>query len=149
MRIIVAMTGALAALFVPAKLGCIPEIVPDSQLARARCRMLAERIEEVLPGVCDTRSAEEGGNPRFWTGLRPKTPDSTPIVGRTPLDNLYLNTGHGTLGWTMSCGSGHLLADIVSGHETAIRSDDLSVARYQPGHALATGAVPPLAHSHR
>lgn len=66
----------------------------------------------------------------FWTGLRPKTPDSTPIVGATSVANLFLNTGHGTLGWTMACGSGQLLADIVSGKPTAIRSDDLSVNRY-------------------
>jgi len=69
----------------------------------------------------------------FWTGLRPKTPDSTPIVGATRLPNLFLNTGHGTLGWTMACGSGQLIADIVSGKPTAIRSDDLSIHRYQSG----------------
>jgi D-amino-acid dehydrogenase len=58
------------------------------------------------------------------------TPDGTPIVGRTPVSNLFLNTGHGTLGWTMSCGSGQLLADLMSGRQPAIRSDDLSVHRY-------------------
>ncbi len=61
------------------------------------------------------------------------TPDGTPIVGKTSLPNLYLNTGHGTLGWTMSCGSGQLLADLMSGRRPAIQSDDLSVARYQKG----------------
>ena len=55
----------------------------DTPLAQARCRMLAERIETVLPGVCDTRSEEEGGNPRFWTGLRPATPTNIPYIGRT------------------------------------------------------------------
>ncbi len=69
----------------------------------------------------------------FWTGLRPMTPDGTPIVGRTPLRNLYLNTGHGTLGWTMACGSGQLLSDIISGRPPAIAADDLSVMRYLPG----------------
>ena len=58
------------------------------------------------------------------------TPDGTPIVGRTPLRNLYLNTGHGTLGWTMSCGSAQLLADLMSSKQPAIRADDLSVGRY-------------------
>jgi D-amino-acid dehydrogenase len=58
------------------------------------------------------------------------TPDGTPIVGRTPVPNLFLNTGHGTLGWTMSCGSGQLLADLMSGKAPAIASDDLSVYRY-------------------
>ena len=58
------------------------------------------------------------------------TPDGTPIVGRTPVSNLFLNTGHGTLGWTMSCGSGQLLADLISGKMPAIQADDLSVHRY-------------------
>ncbi|NKI75523.1 D-amino acid dehydrogenase [Dickeya sp. CFBP 2040] len=66
----------------------------------------------------------------FWTGLRPMTPDGTPLVGRSPLHNLYLNTGHGTLGWTMGCGSGQLLADIISGKTPAIEYDDLSFSRY-------------------
>jgi len=66
----------------------------------------------------------------FWTGLRPMTPDGTPIVGRTPYKNLWLNTGHGTLGWTMACGSGQLLSDVISGRTPAIPFEDLSVARY-------------------
>ncbi|AHF76858.1 D-amino acid dehydrogenase, small subunit [Sodalis praecaptivus] len=69
----------------------------------------------------------------FWTGLRPMTPDGTPLVGATALNNLYLNTGHGTLGWTMACGSGRLLADMISARVPEIRYDDLSVARYAPG----------------
>lgn len=69
----------------------------------------------------------------FWTGLRPMTPDGTPIVGRTPYKNLWLNTGHGTLGWTMACGSGQLLSDLISGRTLAIPFEDLSVARYAPG----------------
>ena len=66
----------------------------------------------------------------FWTGLRPKTPDSVPIIGKGPANNLFLNTGHGTLGWTMSVGSANLIADIISENETAIRSDDLDLSRY-------------------
>ncbi len=66
----------------------------------------------------------------FWTGLRPMTPDGTPIVGETDISNLYMNTGHGTLGWTMSFGSGRLLADIISGNKTSIICDDLSIRRY-------------------
>ncbi|MNE28300.1 D-amino acid dehydrogenase small subunit [compost metagenome] len=69
----------------------------------------------------------------FWTGLRPMTPDGTPIVGRTPFKNLWTNTGHGTLGWTMACGSGQLLSDLISGRTPAIPFDDLSAARYQSG----------------
>lgn len=66
----------------------------------------------------------------FWTGLRPMTPDSTPIIGKTAWDNLFINTGHGTLGWTMACGSGKLLADIIMGKQTEISLDGLGVERY-------------------
>jgi len=68
----------------------------------------------------------------FWTGLRPMTPDGTPIIGPTRYANLFLNTGHGTLGWTMSCGSGRLLADLVSDHTPNIEHEDLGIARYAP-----------------
>lgn len=56
----------------------------------------------------------------FWAGLRPATPDGTPVVGATRFGNLYLNTGHGTLGWTLACGSGHAIADIISGNKPAV-----------------------------
>lgn len=74
-----------------------------------------------------------GGDPakgRFWTGLRPMTPDGTPIVGPTAVPGLFVNTGHGTLGWTMAAGSGRLMADLISGAEPEIEAADLSVARY-------------------
>ncbi|RZJ25486.1 MAG: FAD-dependent oxidoreductase [Haliea sp.] len=87
----------------------------ESPLARARCRMLAERIELVLPGVCDTRSEQEGGKPRFWTGLRPATPTNIPYIGRTKVGRLWVNTGHGTLGWTHGAGSGKAMAELISG----------------------------------
>jgi D-amino-acid dehydrogenase len=58
------------------------------------------------------------------------TPDGTPLVGATPLNGLYLNTGHGTLGWTMACGSGRLLADLVTGRRPEIAHDDLALSRY-------------------
>ena len=69
---------------------------------------------------------------QFWTGLRPMTPDGTPIIGKASevYNNVWLNTGHGTLGWTMACGSGQLLADVISGQKTAIQSDDLALSRY-------------------
>jgi D-amino-acid dehydrogenase len=66
----------------------------------------------------------------FWTGLRPMTPDGTPIVGPTPIHNLMLATGHGTLGWTMACGTGRVIADLVSGKTPEISMDGLTVARY-------------------
>ena len=68
--------------------------------------------------------------PKFWTGLRPMTPDGTPVVGGTRLKGLYINSGHGTLGWTMACGSARVLADIMSGKKPEIESDDFAIARY-------------------
>lgn len=66
----------------------------------------------------------------FWTGLRPMTPDGTPILGAARHPNLWLNTGHGTLGWTMACGSAQILADLIAGYDPAIRVDDLGIGRY-------------------
>ncbi|HAT31029.1 MAG TPA: D-amino acid dehydrogenase [Janthinobacterium sp.] len=102
----------------------------DTRLNPRRRATLEMVVNDLFPGGGDTARAE------FWTGLRPMTPDGTPIVGRTPLRNLYLNTGHGTLGWTMSCGSAQLLADLISARQPAILADDLSVSRY----AGASGA---------
>jgi D-amino-acid dehydrogenase len=78
-------------------------------LNEARCQALVRRTLEIFPDVADPEKAQ------FWTGLRPATPSNVPYIGRSKLRNLYLNTGHGTLGWTHSCGSGRVLADIVSG----------------------------------
>ncbi|AWD70644.1 D-amino acid dehydrogenase [Acinetobacter schindleri] len=80
-----------------------------------------------------TQELFPGGNlaeASFWTGLRPMTPDSTPIIGKTRFKNLFLNTGHGTLGWTMACGSGKLISDIVLDHKTEISTEGLSLGRY-------------------
>lgn len=66
----------------------------------------------------------------FWTGLRPMTPDSTPIIGGTRYKNLFLNTGHGTLGWTMACGSGKLISDLVMQQQPEISTEGLSLQRY-------------------
>jgi D-amino-acid dehydrogenase len=68
---------------------------------------------------------------QFWTGLRPATPDGTPIVGATTLGNLFTNTGHGTLGWTMACGSGRYLADLMAGQAPAIDTEGLDMSRYR------------------
>lgn len=107
------------------RVGGMAEIVGfDKSLRQARRETLELCVNDLFPGGGDTSKAT------FWTGLRPMTPDGTPIVGRTPVANLFLNTGHGTLGWTMSCGSGQLLADVMSGKQPAIRADDLSVHRY-------------------
>jgi len=92
----------------------------DTPLARARCKMLADRIEQVLPGVCDTRLTEEGGEPNFWTGLRPATPTNIPYIGRTRVGRLWVNAGHGTLGWTHGAGSGKAIAELISGETPAM-----------------------------
>ncbi|MDM0111659.1 D-amino acid dehydrogenase [Variovorax sp. J22R133] len=89
-------------------------------LARARCRMLVDRVEKVLPGVCDTRTEDQGGNPQFWTGLRPATPTNIPFIGRTKIGKLWVNAGHGTLGWTHGAGSGKAMAELVSGERAPI-----------------------------
>jgi len=81
----------------------------DRDLNRVRCEAIVRRTEELFPGAGDPAQAQ------FWTGLRPATPSNVPIIGRSKLRNLFLNTGHGTLGWTHSCGSGKSIARIVSG----------------------------------
>jgi D-amino-acid dehydrogenase len=96
----------------------------DLQLNPRRRETLELCLGDLFPG------GGYPGNSTFWTGLRPMTPDGTPLVGRTPVPNLFLNTGHGTLGWTMACGSARVLADVMSGRAPEIRSDDLSVLRY-------------------
>jgi D-amino-acid dehydrogenase len=91
-------------------------------------------VNDLFPGAGDTAQAS------FWTGLRPMTPDSTPIVGPTPLRNLFLNTGHGTLGWTMAAGSATVIADLVGGKTPAIRADDLAVFRYAGARDVSSDA---------
>jgi D-amino-acid dehydrogenase len=95
----------------------------DVTLRPARRQTLEMVTRQLFPGG-DLEQAQ------FWAGLRPMTPDSTPIVGRTPHRNLFLNTGHGTLGWTMACGSGQLLADVITGRPGAISSEGLAMERY-------------------
>lgn len=92
----------------------------ESATARARCHMLVRRIEEILPGVCDTRLPEEGGNPQFWCGLRPATPTNIPCIGATAAPGIWINAGHGTLGWTHGAGSGKALAALISGEQPAL-----------------------------
>jgi D-amino-acid dehydrogenase len=86
---------------------------------------LRHSFGDLFPQAADMNSDDE-----FWTGLRPMTPDGPPIIGKTPYPNLYLNTGHGTLGWTMSAGSGKLIADIVSDNEPKISLEGLEMNRY-------------------
>jgi D-amino-acid dehydrogenase len=89
----------------------------DTPLAQARCEMLLRRIETILPGVADTRTPAQGGNPQYWTGLRPATPTNIPYIGQTKLNKLWVNAGHGTLGWTHGAGSGKAIAELISGRK--------------------------------
>jgi D-amino-acid dehydrogenase len=93
----------------------------DTPLARMRCEMLLKRVEALLPGVCDTRTPEQGGNPNYWTGLRPATPTNIPYIGSTKLNKLWVNAGHGTLGWTHGAGSGKAMAELVSGQKPSLQ----------------------------
>jgi D-amino-acid dehydrogenase len=81
----------------------------DTELNAHRCSVLVKRCFEWFPKAGRPERAQ------FWTGLRPATPSNLPLIGRTKYPRLYLNTGHGTLGWTLACGSGRALADIVNG----------------------------------
>jgi D-amino-acid dehydrogenase len=86
----------------------------STELNMVRCEALTRRVSEMFP------DAGEYGQAKFWTGLRPSTPSNVPIIGATRLSNLYVNTGHGTLGWTMAAGSGRALADIISGRKPQV-----------------------------
>ena len=92
----------------------------DTPLARTRAQMLVKRIEQVFPGVCDTRTPEQGGDPQFWCGLRPATPTNIPLIGRTKVGKLWINAGHGTLGWTHGAGSGKAMAELINGEVPAM-----------------------------
>lgn len=98
----------------------------DLSLNPRRKATLEMVVNSLFPNAGDMSES------KFWTGLRPMTPDGTPIIGKASemYDNVWLNTGHGTLGWTMACGSGQLLADLVANHSPAIESDDLALSRY-------------------
>lgn len=95
----------------------------DLSLNLKRRATLEMVVSDLFPGGDLARAT-------FWTGLRPMTPDSTPIVGGTRLSNLFVNTGHGTLGWTMACGSGKLMSDIVLGVKPEIDVEGLDLSRY-------------------
>ena len=109
------------------------DLALDTPLAQARCQMLVRRIEEVFPGAVDARLPEQGGDPQFWCGLRPATPTNIPLIGRTRIAGLWINAGHGTLGWTHGAGSGRALAELISGERPAIamRFAGESEAEYQ------------------
>ena len=86
----------------------------DTSINAVRCAAIARRIRELFPGLGGITTVEN------WSGLRPATPSNVPVIGRSRLRNLFLNTGHGTLGWTLACGSGSLLADLISGRRLEV-----------------------------
>lgn len=99
-------------------------------LSHGRCAMLFHIVQDLFPKGGDLTEV------KFWTGLRPMIPDGGPLIGPTKIENLYLNTGHGTLGWTMGPGSGKLLADLLSGRETDIPLDGLTIDRFPQGQGI-------------
>lgn len=96
----------------------------DLTLHESRRATLEHSVSDLFPDAGDASKAS------FWCGLRPMTPDGPPIIGPTRYPNLFVNTGHGTLGWTMACGSGKVLADIMSGRAPDIDASELGMERY-------------------
>ena len=96
----------------------------SDKLYDARRATLDHSLTDLFPRGGDTARAT------FWCGLRPMTPDGPPVIGATHYSNLHLNTGHGTLGWTMACGSGRVLADLLSGRKPDIDTTELAIGRY-------------------
>ena len=104
----------------------------NNRLEARRQRTLEHSLQSLFPG------AGQVGEATFWSGLRPMTPDGTPIVGATPIANLFTNTGHGTLGWTHAAGSGKVLAMLIDGDQPPIDFPfDRAAQGAWPGSGLA------------
>ena len=103
-----------------------------SATSRVRCEALVRRYDELFPGVADTAT------PHYWAGLRPSTPDNIPIIGRSPIDRLWVNSGHGTLGWTHGAGSGRALAELISGKRPALDFGFYGDSKLTRGPRMAT-----------
>jgi D-amino-acid dehydrogenase len=86
----------------------------DTTVNVMRCAAIVRRVRKLFPQLGAVTTIEN------WAGLRPATPSNVPLIGETKLKNLYLNTGHGTLGWTLACGSGKALADLISGRQPQV-----------------------------
>ncbi|HEY0061202.1 MAG TPA: D-amino acid dehydrogenase [Telluria sp.] len=97
----------------------------DKSLRAKRRATLVRAVSDLYPHGGDLTQT------KFWCGLRPMTPDGTPLIGATPYPNLFLNTGHGTLGWTMSCGSARVLTDLIGGRAPEISMEGLQMDRYR------------------
>jgi D-amino-acid dehydrogenase len=108
-----------------------------------RCEAIAKRIQAIFPGVSQIERAER------WAGLRPATPSNVPLIGPSRIPNLYLNTGHGTLGWTMACGSGRALADIISGRSPEVDFGFLGSERAYPARRIGKDLTAEARRTHR
>jgi D-amino-acid dehydrogenase len=86
----------------------------DTTVNLARCAAIANRVRDLFPALSGVSAVDN------WSGLRPATPNNVPVIGRTRLKNLFLNTGHGTLGWTLACGSASVLADLMSARQPQV-----------------------------
>ena len=104
-------------------------------LNSTRCEAITRRTRELFPDACDY------DNPVYWTGLRPLTPSNIPYIGKSRIGNLFLNAGHGTLGWTMGCGSGKAIAEIISGRRPEV---DFAFTGLPERRPLATPVTRPL-----
>ncbi len=112
----------------------------DLKIDPSKGQTLKMIVEDLFPEGGDTSTND------LWTGLRPATPDGTPIIGKTKYRNLFLNTGHGTLGWTMSCGSARLLADMMAKKPSAISTAGFDISRYGDKQEADQHAHPATAH---
>lgn len=99
----------------------------DTALNEVRCQAIIRRTEELFPGAGNVAQAQ------YWAGLRPATPSNVPYIGKTKFANLYLDTGHGTLGWTHGCGSGRAIADIISGKKPEVDFAFAGMSGSSPG----------------
>jgi D-amino-acid dehydrogenase len=105
------------------------------ELNMTRCEAITRRTRELFPDACDY------DNPVYWAGLRPLTPSNVPYIGKTKYDNLFLNTGHGTLGWTMGAGSGRAIAEIVSGRRPEVNFNFSGMPQRDPSGSLKRQAA--------
>ena len=96
----------------------------DHRIDERRARSVLEPLLELFPNGGDPDQVE------FWTGLRPMTPDGSPVIGQTGVKNLFLNTGHGSVGWTLACGSARLVSDMISGRKHEMDPSEWALARY-------------------
>ena len=97
---------------------------PNTQPSQSRIEALRDRARTIFPGAGNFEAAQT------WAGLRPMTPDGAPVLGQTKWKNLFVNTGHGSLGWSLACGSGRILADLLAGRTPGIDLSGLTVDRF-------------------